>query len=76
MAKNKAEITQFELVKNHLEKYKEITTWTAFKRYGVTRLSDIIYRLRKQGLNIKSINTTKINRYGNVCNFSIYTLED
>ena len=44
--------TQTQCVLEHLEKRGSITSWQAFKRYGVTRLSAIIYVLRGRGYRI------------------------
>lgn len=68
--------TQKELIEKHLLKKGKITSWEAFKRYGITRLSHIIYLLRKEDYNIKSVRTTKKNRYGHYCTYSTYTLEN
>jgi hypothetical protein len=35
----------------HLQK-KPITSWEAITKYRVTRLADVIFRLKKQGHNI------------------------
>lgn len=69
------ENTQYQLVKEHLLKNGKITSWTAFEVYGITRLSHIIYLLRKNDYKINSINTTKKNRYGHKVTYSTYTLE-
>ena len=68
------DFTQDDLVEKHLLEKGQIDTWTAFEMYGITRLSDKIYRLRKK-YNIESINTTKKNRYGHYVTFSTYKLE-
>ena len=68
------EFNQIDLVEQHLLKHGKITTWDAFKKYGITRLSDKIYQLRKK-YEIESICTTRKNRYGHWCNFSTYKLE-
>lgn len=67
-------MNQKELVENYLLKHKKIDTWTAFKRFGITRLSGVIFELRKK-YNIRSEYKTKINRYGNSVTFCIYWLE-
>ena len=66
--------TQKEIVRKRLEKKKSITSYQAFVYYGITRLSAIIYDLRKEGYNIGSETITKKNRYGNVCNYAKYML--
>jgi len=52
MAKEK--LSQNEKVKNHLEKFKSITTFQAFMKYKITRLSARIFDLRDNGMKIKS----------------------
>ena len=66
--------TQKQLIEKHLLEKGEITSWEAFEIYGVTRLSHIIYVLRRK-YNIISVSTTKKNRYGNYCTYSTYTLK-
>ena len=44
--------TKIEAVKQHLLKYGNITSWEAIQNYKATRLSDIIYRLKRKGMNI------------------------
>lgn len=67
--------TQKELIEKHLLEKGEITSWEAFKIYGVTRLSHIIYVLRRK-YDIISVSTTKKNRYGHCCTYSTYTLKN
>lgn len=66
--------TQKEVIRKRLEKKGCITSYQAFIRYGITRLSAIIYDLRKEGMEISAETITKRNRYGNTCNFAKYTL--
>lgn len=49
----------------------KITSMEAIKRFGATRLSAIIYKLRKT-YEIESIARTSTNRYGNTCNYVEY----
>ena len=44
-----------EKVLEHLQKYGYITSLEAIELYGATRLSDIIFRLRKRNYNISTI---------------------
>lgn len=57
--------TQLEKVSNHLKKKKSITSWEAIQKYHITRLSQYILCLRKEGLKIESkwVNPLKGNRY-------------
>lgn len=66
---------QLEEVRNHLNDFGHITSLDAIKDYGVTRLSDKIYLLRKEGLNIETLNNSFINRYGNHSNYAVYKLK-
>lgn len=65
---------QRELIYEHLVEHSTITSWEAIKEYGITRLSDVIFRLRKEGFEIVSENTSSVNRYGNKVSFATYTL--
>ncbi len=46
---------QKERILNHLKKYGSITQLEAIKLYWDWRLSDKIYRLKKDGHNIKTV---------------------
>ena len=63
-------------VLNHLQTHVGITSMEAFELYGATRLSAIIFNLRRQGYNITSIDKETIDRYGNKAIFCEYRLED
>ena len=67
--------TQKRLIEKHLLEKGKITSWEAFEIYGVTRLSHIIYVLRRK-YDIISVSTTKKNRYGHYCTYSTYTLKN
>ena len=43
---------QKEIILKHLKDNKSITSWMAIQEYGITRLSDVILRLRRDGYNI------------------------
>lgn len=68
-------ITQKDRILNHLMKYGSITTWEAIKEYGVTRLSDKIFRLRRENYNITDEWETTKNRYGDKVSYKKYKLE-
>ena len=51
-----------------------ITSMEAIQVYGATRLSAIIYNLRKDGLKIVTESITQKNRYGNSTTFAKYKL--
>lgn len=58
-------------VLRHLKQYKSITSFEAFTEYGVTRLSAIIFNLRKKHIiNDEWIERT--NRFGDNVRFKKY----
>ena len=67
--------TQKQLIEKHLLEKGKITSWEAFEIYGITRLSHIIYVLRRK-YDIISVSTTKKNRNGHYCTYSTYTLKN
>lgn len=62
-----------EIIK-HLKKYGKITSLEANRKYGASRLSGIIWVLRKRGYWIHTERVKGKNRYGNSNNFAIYHL--
>ena len=67
-------MTQFEIVKTHLEKYHTITSMEAFQRYKITRISAVIYNLRDSGLKIVTEYETTKNIYGERTTYGVYRL--
>lgn len=63
-------------VLTHLKEKGSITSMEAINLYGATRLSAIIFNLRKLGLNIESVNECGIDRYGRTCNYARYFLRE
>ena len=61
---------KYELVKEHLLKRGKITSWEAITKFRATRLSDIIYKMRKRGYAVGG----KWVRY-NRQRYMVYTLE-
>jgi hypothetical protein len=66
--------TKTNQVKKHLIEKGKIDSWTAIELYGATRLSAIIYNLRRRGFNIDSQTISVKDRNNNVCNFAKYIL--
>ena len=66
--------TQTFRVLAHLEEFGSITSWEAIKEYGATRLSAIIFNLRKRGYYIEKEWEESINRYGGKVRFAKYYL--
>ena len=65
-------MSKHQKVLEHLKKYGSITSWEAINRYGATRLSAIIFNLRKQGYDIRTIMREETDRYGNTCEYANY----
>lgn len=51
-----------------------ITSMQAFEMFGATRLSSIIFSLRKQGYDIETIKMECIDRYGHLVQYAKYVL--
>lgn len=47
---------QKDMVLHHLLKHGSITSWDAIQLYGITRLSQYIYLLRKEGYVFEKVN--------------------
>ena len=73
MAKKKIH-SQSNVVIQHLLNHGSITSMEAFRDYGITRLSAIIFNLRREGYDIDSKMCHSINRQGNSCSYSEYTV--
>lgn len=68
-------MNKHQLVKEHLMEHGSITSWEAIQNYGATRLSAIIFNLRKQGYDIRTIMREQSDRYGNTCQYANYVLK-
>lgn len=62
------------LILEHLKNNEGITSIQAFELYGATRLSAVIFNLRKYGYIIQNDWKTGKDRYGNSCRFVQYKL--
>lgn len=63
-------------VARYLKKNKSITSMEAFEKFGATRLSAIIFDLRKQGYVIDTVMTEGKNRYGGTVRYGKYVLKN
>lgn len=66
--------THYDRVLRHLKEKGHITSLEAFREYGITRLSAVIFNLRQDGYNICSDRASRKNRYGKMVTFAKYTL--
>lgn len=48
-------MTQKETVLSHLRQHRSISSWQAITDYHITRLSEYIYQLRNEGLNVEDV---------------------
>jgi len=67
--------TQKEAIKKHLIDFRHIHPKNALHYYGCFRLAHIILMLRKEGMDIKTIRTKTVSKFGFKCNFATYKLE-
>jgi len=56
----------------HLIEKGNITSLEAIEKYGATRLSAIIYNLRKRGMNIITETIEFTDRFGNAAHYAKY----
>jgi len=68
--------TQTSDILKYMESHKNgITSMDAFERFGATRLSSIIFGLRKRGYDIDTEMITVKTRYGKHVDVARYTLK-
>lgn len=68
--------TQKDEILDHLMCDGSITSIEAIMDYGATRLADIIYKLRKDGWAIDSVDETGVNRYNRPVRYTRYVLRN
>ena len=66
-------MTQIEEVRKYLRNNHSITSVEAYEMFGITRLSDIIFKLRNMGYKIQTVSVKGKNRYGRPCYYARYT---
>lgn len=67
-------MTQEKQVLQHMKEHNFITSMGAIDAYGITRLADRIFNLRKKDYNIKTEMISKLNRYKKPVHFARYSL--
>ena len=65
---------QQERVLNYMSDYGSISSLEAFKDLGVTRLSAVIFNLKRKGVQIKKVKESCKNRYGEPVHFARYSV--
>ena len=59
-------------VLKHLKEHGSITSMEAIKLFGATRLSAIIFNLRRHGHNIVTVEKKGVDRYGHQVKYANY----
>lgn len=68
-------MTKTQAVLNWLETGASISSMEAFREFGATRLSAIIFELRRKGHDIETIRAEGRDRYGHTVRFARYRLK-
>lgn len=76
MSESKCELTQNERILRHLRDYGSLTSMEAVQEYGIMRLASRVCELRRKGHQIRAINETGRNRYGERTSYARYVLGD
>ena len=61
-------------VLDYMKENGSITSYEAFKEFGITRLAAIIFRLREKGYSIATLMVDGYNRDGNPVRYGKYIL--
>jgi hypothetical protein len=62
-------------VLNYMLNFGSISSMEAFRDLGVTRLSAVIFNLKRKGFNITSTTESTVNRFGESVHYSRYTVK-
>lgn len=68
-------LTQYDRVLDHLQRNGKLSQKQAIRLFGAYRLSDIIYRMRRDGYNISTNFKSGKNRFGDTVSWAEYKLE-
>ena len=68
-------LTQYDRVLDHLQRNGKLSQKQAIRLFGAYRLSDIIYRMRRDGYNISTNFKSGKNRFGDNVSWAEYKLE-
>ncbi len=67
-------VTQKSRILRHIQDYNSITSWDSYMEYGITRLSAIIFVLKKEGYEFTDEWISSKNRYNEKTQFKKYIL--
>ena len=66
--------TQVQRVKRYIEDFGSITSLEAIRDLWVTRLSAIVFKLKKAGVQVEGKTEHSVNRYGENTTFKRYLI--
>lgn len=67
-------MSQKQRVLDYLNEGKTITSLDAFYELGITRISAVVYNLKRDGHHLIKENVTVMNRYGEPCTIARWSL--
>ena len=67
-------MTQQDAVLQYIKDHGEITQNDAYFNLGITRLADVVYKLKKKGVKIESVKREVGTRYGKT-EIAVYRME-
>ena len=71
-----SQLNKQERVFTYLKEHGSVEPIEAWRELGVYKLSAVILELRKAGHEIVTERRNSLNRFGELCNFAHYVLED
>ena len=66
-------VSQKSMVLDYMEEFGSITPIDAFRDFGITRLSAIVFNLKEEGHDIDKVIETGKNRLGNRTRYARYS---
>jgi hypothetical protein len=66
---------QYERLHAHLNRFGSITPFVAWTELGIYRLSDCVYKLRKQGVKIETTYVDVKNQFEETCHVAKYIIQ-
>lgn len=69
-------MTKTDAVLQWLKTHASISSMEAIENFGATRLSAIIFQLRRKGYKIETVWDVTTDRFGNRCRFGRYYMKD
>ena len=67
---------QKQRVMDYIKVVGSISSMEAFQDLGITRLSDVIFRLKKDGYEFDTVTEKSRNRFGETTSFARYSLKE